>query len=205
VLGKPNIDRQTRRKQETRGEILEAAWAIVREGGWETLTLRAVAARVGMRAPSLYGHFSSKLDIVDAMFGLAWADYDAAAAALEDGGLPDEPRKALEVTARLWLDTMAADPERSSLMNQRPVPGFTPSAASYSAAVASLDRLQRLLAQLGIPDPDATDLWTAVLAGLVSQQNANDPGGQRWRRLLPRAVHMYAAEVGLGEHGRNRP
>jgi AcrR family transcriptional regulator len=198
MLGAANVDRQTRRRQETRQEILDAAWAVVRESGWSGLTQRAVAQRVGMRAPSLYGHFESKMAIVDAMFGQAWAELDAVAATREDS-LPDDPREALLAVATLWLDAMSADPERNALMNQRPVPGFTPSDDAYAPSVRSIERLHRLLGTLGITDPDAADLWTALLAGLAGQQNANDPGGERWRRLLPRAVDMYLSEVG-GDH-----
>ena len=147
-----------------------------------------------MRAPSLYGHFDSKLTIIDAMFGQAWAQFDATAAALEPG-LPPDPRAALLVVAATWLDAMSIDPERNALMNQSPVPGFTPSAESYAFAVQTIERLHRLLDRLGITDPDAADLWTGILAGLASQQNANDPRGQRWRRLVPRAVDMFLREV----------
>lgn len=194
MLGEPNVDRISRRRQDTRNEILDAAWAVVRESGWSGLTQRSVAERVGMRASSLYGHFDSKLTIIDAMFGQAWAEFDATAAGHEPD-LPDDPRAALLAAATTWLDAMAADPERNALMNQRPVPGFTPSAESYAFAVQTIERLHRLLNRLGITDPDAADLWTALLAGLASQQNANDPGGQRWRRLLPRAVDMFLTEV----------
>jgi AcrR family transcriptional regulator len=180
---------------ETREEILGAAWALVGEGGWDALTLRAVAARVGMRAPSLYSHFASKLDIIDAMFGQAWADFDRLAAAREEQGLPEGAQEGLEVVAGLWLDAMVEEPERNALMNQRPIPGFTPSEASYAEAARSLQRLHRLLDRYGITDPAAADLWTAILAGLTSQQNANDPGGSRWRRLAPRVVRMYLTEV----------
>ncbi|QGN58054.1 TetR/AcrR family transcriptional regulator [Nostocoides sp. HKS02] len=194
MLGETNVDRVSRRRQGTRNEILDAAWAVVRESGWSGLTQRSVAQRVGMRAPSLYGHFDSKLTIIDAMFGQAWAEFDATAA-VQERDLPDDPRAALLTAATTWLDAMAADPERNALMNQRPVPGFTPSAESYAFAVQAIERLHRLLNRLGITDPDAADLWTAILAGLASQQNANDPGGQRWRRLLPRAVDMFLTEV----------
>ena len=37
------------------------------------------------------------------------------------------------------------------------------------------------------------DLWTALLTGLVTQQMSNDPGGDRWERLIDRAVHMFVA------------
>jgi AcrR family transcriptional regulator len=142
----------------------------------------------------LYGHFDSKLSIVDAMFGQAWAEWDITAAALEVD-LPQGSRAALLTAGTTWLEAMAADPERNALMNQRPIPGFTPSAESYAFAVHAIERLHRLLDRLGITDPDAADLWTGILAGLAGQQNANDPGGDRWRRLLPRAVDMFLSEV----------
>lgn len=156
-----------------------------------------------MRAPSLYGHFDSKLAIVDAMFGQAWAEIDSAAAALE-ATLPEETRAALLLVATTWLDAMATDPERNALMNQRPIPGFTPSADAYAFALKAIEWLYRLLDRYGITDPDAADLWTAILAGLASQQNANDPGGERWRRLIPRAVDMFLSEVGPGTTRRKR-
>ena len=195
MLGKTNSDRVERRREATRHEILDAAWALVGEVGWSGLTQRAVAERVSMRAPSLYGHFDSKLAMVDAMFGQAWAEFDEAAATLETE-LPEEPRDAMLAIGTMWLDAMGADPERNALMNQRPVPGFTPSPESYAFAVAAMERFHRFLRRVGITDPDAADLWTAVLAGLASQQNANDPGGERWRRLLPRSVDMLLHEVG---------
>ena len=93
-----------------------------------------------MRAPSLYGHFASKMDIVDGMFGQAWAEYDADAAALEAEGVPDDLREALLVVGAHWLDRMTNNPERNALMNQRPVPGFVPSEDSYGYAVAAMGR-----------------------------------------------------------------
>ncbi len=44
------------------------------------------------------------------------------------------------------------------------------------------------------------DLWTAVIAGLASQQLANDPGGDRFIRLIDDAVTMFADHV-LGRPG----
>ena len=40
------------------------------------------------------------------------------------------------------------------------------------------------LATAGIDDGRQVDIWTAVLTGLTSQQMANDPGGDRWLRLV---------------------
>ena len=60
--------RVARRREAAKAEILDAAWALVREHGLAALALRDLAARVGMRAPSLYQYFASKHAIYDAMF-----------------------------------------------------------------------------------------------------------------------------------------
>lgn len=41
------------------------------------------------------------------------------------------------------------------------------------------------------------DVYTALISGLISQQLAKDPGGQRWRRLIPRVISMLADDLGL--------
>jgi AcrR family transcriptional regulator len=63
----------------TRAEILEAACDVARQRGLAEFTLRDLAERVGMRAPSLYSHFVSKHAIYDAMFGQAWSDFEQVA------------------------------------------------------------------------------------------------------------------------------
>ena len=75
MLVTPNRDRNAERREATRREILAAAWDVARENGLAQLTLREVALRVGMRAPSLYTHFASKNAIYDAMFADAWTAY----------------------------------------------------------------------------------------------------------------------------------
>jgi TetR/AcrR family transcriptional regulator, cholesterol catabolism regulator len=54
----------------TRTEILEAAASTIVENGYEGCTMRAVAARVNMKAGSLYYHFPSKEDIVGEILNL---------------------------------------------------------------------------------------------------------------------------------------
>jgi AcrR family transcriptional regulator len=194
VLGEPTIDWQTKRREATRQEILAAAWEAAREHGLASITLRDIAARVGMRAPSLYSHFDSKMAIYDAMFGQAWADYqritDAAA-------LPDAPRAALTVIAVRFFDFCVQHPARHQLMNLRSIPGFAPSPQAYRPAQEVFARLRAELARRGITAGEDVDLFTALVSGLVDQQLANDPGGERWARLIARAVGMYADATGL--------
>ena len=53
------------RQRQARGEaILEAAFALIVEQGYDALTMEALAARVGISRQTLYHHFASREDIV---------------------------------------------------------------------------------------------------------------------------------------------
>ena len=195
MVGTPNRNRLLERREATRQEILNAAWMVARQDGLAELTMRAVAARIGMRPPSLYSHFESKHAIYDAMFEQAWREYES----LDElkAPLPQDPRAALKRIAATFVDFALADFARHQLMNVRTIPGFRPTPEAYEPAVRVLGRLRTFLAGLGIEGDELVDLFTALVGGLVEQQWANDAGGNRWRRLLDRAVDMYANEVGL--------
>ncbi|MGH8962724.1 MAG: TetR/AcrR family transcriptional regulator [Jatrophihabitantaceae bacterium] len=192
----PNRDRQTERREATRREIVDAAWEIARQDGLGAVTLRQVAARVGMRSPSLYSHFESKNAIYDAMFGQAWSDFLTICASRE-ASLPKAPRKALLAIAQTFVDFAAADLARFQLMNQRMVADFQPSAESYAPSVRVMDLFRHRLHLIGVRADADVDLCVAIIGGLVDSQFANDPGGTRWSRLLPRAIDMFADDVSL--------
>jgi AcrR family transcriptional regulator len=196
MLEAPRRDRRAERREATRGEIVEAAWEVARERGLAALTLKEVAERIGMRAPSLYGHYASKTAIIDAMFGQAWEQYRVV---LDEvvATLPAAPREALLAAARAYFAFAVADPVRHQLMDTAAVPGFEPSPAAYAPSLAVMEQLVALLGRLGLDDPDDRDIFTALVGAMVTQQLANDPGGDRWRRLLPRAIDMYADHTGL--------
>ncbi len=196
MVAEPNRDRQAERRKATRDEILTVAWEIARERSLAEVTLREVAARIGMRPPSLYTHFASKHAVIDAMFGAAWTDYLDAATAMR-GELPPKPRAALLQIAQHFFDFAVADLARFQLMNQRTLADFTPTPGSYAPAVEVIDLLSATLSSIGLPDQADRDLFVAIIGGLIDAQLANDPGGDRWSRLLPRAIEMYADAVGL--------
>jgi AcrR family transcriptional regulator len=177
----PNRDRRAERREATRREIVDAAWEIARSDGLSAITLREVAGRVGMRSPSLYSHFDSKNAIFDAMFGQAWTEWCAVFDA-------SEPRSAVARRALL---------AGYQLMNQRTLPDFRPSDEAYAESLAAYERMRAQLRECGVRSQADLDLWTAMVGGFVDQQLANDPGGTRWRRQLPRLVDMYCDEVGV--------
>jgi AcrR family transcriptional regulator len=194
IFGKTTGDWQTKRRSATRQAILDAAWEVAREHGLAALTLREVAARVGMRAPSLYSHFDSKHAIYDAMFVAAWTQFEAVIGAVRP---PGSPRALLRAMYRAFFDFATADLARHQLMNIRTVPDFRPSRQGYAPAVRVYERMRRLLADIGVHEQADLDLFTAIIGGLVDQQWANDPGGERWARLVDRAAEMFADEMGL--------
>ncbi|MFN2562724.1 MAG: TetR/AcrR family transcriptional regulator [Jatrophihabitans sp.] len=192
----PNRDRRAERREDTRREILDAAWAVARQDGLENVTLRAVAERVGMRAPSLYSHFESKNAIYDAMFGQAWSEYLDQIEDL-DASLPAAPRKALLFMLQTFVDFCTADLPRFQLMNLRVVTGFAPSPEAYAPSLRVMELFRRRAAALGAPNDEDVDLLAAAVGGLVDAQWSNDPGGTRYIRLLPRAIDALADDLGL--------
>jgi hypothetical protein len=89
----------------------------------------------------------------------------------------------------------AENQARYQLLFQRTIPGFEPSPESFAISAASLGRVVEQLAHYGITDPRAIDLFTALGTGLASQQLSNDPGGDRWLRLVDDATDMYLHQV----------
>ncbi|TLP94889.1 TetR/AcrR family transcriptional regulator [Nesterenkonia salmonea] len=196
MLGETKRDRQAERREATRAEIIDAAWDMTGEVGLAQITLRGVAERVGMRAPSLYSHFDSKNAIYDAMFGQAWSECLAHFESVKEQ-VPPGAREAVRFAARTFFDFAVRDLARHQLMNLRTIPGFDPSEENYAPAVAALDLVREIFHRHGITAPEELDLFTALIGGLVDSQHANDPGGDRWARLLDPAVDMFADHLGL--------
>jgi AcrR family transcriptional regulator len=192
VSGLAERDRRAERHQATRDEILDAAWEMVREQGLAALSLRELGARVGMRAQSLYVYFPSKHAIYDAMF----ADGNRKLLELRRD-LPDtgDPVDALARSSHVFVEFCTSDPVRYQLLFQRTIPGFEPSTESYAIARENLDLTRQRLAAVGVTKQSDLDLYTALFGGLISQQLANQPGGDRWTQQFDRVFDMFLREV----------
>lgn len=188
MLDKPSRDRRSERHEATKSEILAAAWDIARTEGLSAVSLRDIARRVGMRPPSLYNYFDSKHAIYDAMYAQA-AQQFADEEPWED--MRGDARHDVGRIVSYYVRFCADDPARYQLLFQRTIPGFAPSPESFAISEASLARLGAQLERCGITDPRAVDLFTALGTGLASQQLSNDPGGDRWIRLIDDAVEMF--------------
>ena len=185
-------DRRAERRQETIDEIVATAWRLARRDGLASLSLREVATEVGMRPQSLYTYFDAKHDIYDAMYAQGCRQF---VAGQSDVQLIGDASADVRSMVRYFVDFCTQDPVRYQLLFQRPIPGFEPSAESFAISVQSLGAVQQHLASLGIDDPRDLDLFTALATGLADQQISNDPGGDRWTRLIDDAVDMYLHHV----------
>jgi AcrR family transcriptional regulator len=183
------------RRRSARDAIVDAAWALVSEEGLAGLSLRDLARRAGITTPTVYAYFDSKNAIYDAMFGKAAAQFADRMA--EPYGC-DDLRDLLVASARRFFEFCTSDPARYQLLFQRTLPGFEPSAESYAPAVRALAGTRELLALSGITEPRHLDLSTALVTGLVDQQVSNDPGGDRWTRLIDESVDMLLAHCKPG-------
>jgi len=81
------------------------------------------------------------------------------------------------------------NPVRYQPMNQRVMPGFTPSPESYAPSLRVQEIARDIFENVGTTNPTDLDIWTTLLAGMAHQQIANDLGGTRWADQLDRALH----------------
>ena len=191
-------DTRAVRRDATRARILGAAWGLAREHGLAALSLRELAAAVGMRAPSLYKHFPSKNAIYDALYAGAAADLAASLVHRPEG---PNPVRTLRNRVRAFVAFCTADPLRYQLIFERPVPGFVPRPESFAIGATGLARTAQLAEAAGVRGERAFDLFRALTTGIVGLQVANEPGGDRWTRLVDEAVELLVAHYGGDKAG----
>ena len=194
----PTRDRRAERREATRAEILEAAWELMRKNGVAGLSLRDLGQKVGMRAQSLYSYFDSKDALYDALFGEGCRQ---CLERLQRVPRTGDRRADFRATARVYVDFCLEDPARYQLLFQRTIPGFAPSPESYAPSVEGLELTRQLLVEAGGNDPADLDLFTALTTGLIDQQISNDPGGDRWYRLLDDVLDMFFAHLDARKEG----
>ena len=171
-----------------RDEIIQAAWAECEVNGLAALSLTQVARRVGLRQPSLYSYFSSKNALIDALFAEA---ADALLQEIDHAAYPGSPREGARLIARTVLQFGVSKPIAAQLIFQRSVPSYEPSPEAYAPALMMQEQYVRKLNEAGVTAPSDVDIFTALVAGLASQQLANDPGGTRWVSQLDTVLDMF--------------
>lgn len=195
--------RRERNREEMRRAILDAARAVMREQGVAALSLREVARRVKVQAPSLYAYFPSKMALYDALFAEGFRLFHTYrdSAVYRKGHV----REMLHAKLEAYMRFAQEHPDLYQLCFERPVPGFEPSAASMEATLYGIARFEMELAELiaagqinpGVSARETRDLIIAMMHGLTSQHMANEPdvpvGSGRYGGLISAAVALFDA------------
>lgn len=192
---------RSRKREWTRAEILAAAWELVRSDGIAALSMRDLAARVGMRAPSLYTYFPSKNDLLDAMYAEGMRQMDELVGSSPQG---PGPRETLRNRAKAFVTAAVRDPVRFQLLFERPFPGFVPTSESLSIGVTRMRETAAMAEAAGLPGQRGLDLMMATTRGLVAMQIANEPGGDRWVGLVEEAVDILVDHYTSGSRSPDR-
>jgi len=193
--------RRLRNRQEMLNAILDASRAVMRERGVAALSLREVARRVRLQAPSLYAYFPSKAALYQELFLRAVRRFGAykERSARRTASFWDH----LESDFTTYMQFAQEQPDLFQLAFERPVPGFTPLEESMAESAATLGGLTETLEQAihdGSIQPhvsltEARDLIIAMSHGLTSQHIANEPdlplGSGRYGSLIPAAVALF--------------
>ncbi len=195
-------DRRQRRRAETLREVLDVAVQVMAEQGVAGLTLGEVARRMGIRTPSLYVYLDSKNALYDALFERGWREllvHMTGVWAARSGDAVRDLHGFATAFARWSVENKALAP----LMFWRPIPGFEPSAAAYAPAVELFGLAPEMLQEAQDQGVVRTDVdqgrairsWTALIAGVVTQQLANAPEEPfdtgSFTVLLPELVDMW--------------
>ncbi|MEU5866070.1 TetR/AcrR family transcriptional regulator [Nonomuraea sp. NPDC047529] len=127
------------------GQIVAAARELVEAGGAEALTMRALAARLGIRAPSLYKHFPDKSAVEAELIAIALAELavalERAERAERDGG--EDDGGGLGALGRAYRAYALAHPHLYRLMSAGPLPRDLLPAGVEERAAAPLARIVR--------------------------------------------------------------
>lgn len=119
-------------------EILAAARVLLEREGPEALTMRRLAARVGITAPSLYKHFPDKSSVVNALAGVMLRETAEALEAAESAAPGSFP-----ALADAYRTHALAHPHLYRLTTGRPLPQDLEERAAaplYRALAGDADR-----------------------------------------------------------------
>lgn len=164
----PSQTRRERQREATFAEIVAASRALLAEG--RELSLRAVAARMGMTAPALYRYVASYQDLVD----LVAFEVDRAATErlreAADRHPADDPAARLVAAAVAFRRWALDEPREFTLAFANPVADTACVRRELITSATSGHFMNGLLVQVwrreGFPHPDLDDFEPAVAAAL---------------------------------------
>ncbi len=178
----------------TRRALLDAAAALLDEGGPDAVTLREVGARARMSRGAPYGHFADKESLLTAIATESWDRFADEIAS--SGGTPtDRLRDAL--TALVFVGRRQPHRYRQMVGTPR---GDT--VAATRAAGRALDEFLAIVAEL-VGDQRAHPYGALLFAGvngIISTELSGHLTAEKWHTSADELVDMLVAMIeGLAE------
>ncbi|MBW3656986.1 MAG: TetR/AcrR family transcriptional regulator [Gemmatimonadetes bacterium] len=192
------------RGAELRGDVLAAAMDLLAETGDEqAVSVRAVAQRVGVSAPSIYLHFADKQALLDAVCEEVFEALHLRLRAAAKGA--DNPFEALRAQGNAYVHFALENPEHYRLvMMTKHAPGDKPSdqliaRGAFGYLVESVRRCVQEGVYAGDPVELALGLWAAahgVAALLVAKPYFPWPDRDAF---IDRTICMAGLGLAVGE------
>jgi AcrR family transcriptional regulator len=156
-------------------DVVAAAIALADEAGLEAVTMRAVAARLGVSAMTLYTYVPGKAELLDLMLDALWH------------AMPREPQPTIRSVADANRALYAAHPWAARVTTSRPPlgPGML---AKYEHELAAFE---------GFTDVDRDAALTLVLGfvqGIAAQEPATTPDAEWWQAAGPLLAELVDPE-----------
>ncbi len=138
-------ERKERQKKEVRDSILDSAWKLVNEEGWQNLSIRKIADAIEYSVPVVYDHFENKEAILTVFnrrgFVLLGDEIRAAKARHR------EPKQQLEAIAYAYWDFAFDHKEYYQLMFGLGMPGCE-ELANVPELIAFIEVIGSTIAQI---------------------------------------------------------
>jgi AcrR family transcriptional regulator len=118
------LSRRERRHEQTRQEIKQIARQQMAQQGTASLSLRGIAAEMGMSAPSLYNYYASRDELVTDLLVESWTNQAEVLEQASASCSPQETIPCLLATVLAYRQWAVEHPTEFALIAGSPIPGY---------------------------------------------------------------------------------
>jgi len=197
------------RTEDRRSQIVDAAMRLFAERGASGTSMRALADAVGIKAASLYNHFASKDEIIDAVVERGVRSFDRLVAHHSGLGVLT-PTEVLRSCIEFWLRLCEENQEIVLLFTREPLlldsvrtQGFTESTQQLITFFERLieDGVRAGELRTGYPHLVAFDIWGLGLAWILRGELLRQPSTieEYAKRQAALIVAQVSIEANPGE------
>jgi AcrR family transcriptional regulator len=173
-------ERRVREKEKVRAAILSTAWQMVKEEGWQSLSIRKIADAIEYSVPVIYDHFENKEAI---LFEFGKEGFRVMAKMIQKAKeKKNDPGDQLKMISNAFWDFACKHKEYYQLMYGQGMSGCEiekcmPERAVFRNLV--MEPITALIAKGKTPDADPClkyyTFWS-ILHGLISMKNMRGTG-----------------------------